>query len=183
MPPKTETKAQSASGQPSKKRKEPPTSAQSKSKSNGPSKRQKTVRDARQISAQTTSKAFKNGALDVSAFVKAREFEIRALEDGMDRSKKALAKRAFQMVPRELRRRTASHDVKRIPRKLRERGAREMKEDNTPKRRKKVSNRMRLRLETVKKLRALGGKNGKRKREQAEKVNLVVPESEGAVSK
>ena len=55
----------------------------------------------------------KDGDLDVSAFIKAREFEIRALEDNMAQSKKFNASRAFQSVPRELRRRTASHKPRR----------------------------------------------------------------------
>lgn len=76
-------------------------------------------RDARTLSTQTTGHALQNGELDVDKFVKAREFEIRALEEGMQRSRKALTKRAFQQVPRELRRRTASHDAKRVPKRLR----------------------------------------------------------------
>lgn len=84
-------------------------------------------RDARQLSAQTTGRAFRNGELDVDKFVRAREYEIRALEDGMQRSKTALNRRAFQQVPKELRRRTASHNVKRIPKRLRERGKREVR--------------------------------------------------------
>lgn len=129
-------------------------------------------RDARVLSTQTASDAFKNGALDVEKFVSAREFEIRALEEGMQRSGKALNRRAFQQVPRELRRRTAAHDVRRIPKRLKERGRREMKEDNTPgpggvgKRLKKVSRRTRLREETIKKLRGLGAKK------KAEKDNI-----------
>jgi len=83
-------------------------------------------RDARQLSTQTASKAFKNGELDVDKFVRAREFEIRALEEGMQRSKKALNRRAFQQVPKELRRRTASHNVKKIPKRLRGKGKREV---------------------------------------------------------
>jgi ribonuclease P/MRP protein subunit POP1 len=74
------------------------------------------MRDARFLATQTTSKAFKS-----------REYEIRALEQGLARSKKALTKRAFQQVPKELRRRTASHNVKRIPKRLRERGKREVR--------------------------------------------------------
>lgn len=111
----------------SKKRKEPPTNAQS-SKNKTDFKRSKSDRDhkashrdARTLSAQTSSKAFKNGELDVDKFVKAREYEIRAMEEGMARSKKALTKRAFQQVPKELRRRTASHNVKRVPKRLQKR--------------------------------------------------------------
>lgn len=59
-------------------------------------------------------------------FVKSREYEIRALEEGMARSKKALTTRAFQHVPKELRRRTASHNVKRVPKRLQPRAKREV---------------------------------------------------------
>ena len=41
------------------------------------------VRDARQIAAQTSRGAFRNGELDVDKFVKAREYEIQALESGI----------------------------------------------------------------------------------------------------
>ncbi|KAK5115432.1 hypothetical protein LTR85_009892 [Meristemomyces frigidus] len=162
-----------------KKRKEPPTSA---SRPNNDShKRPKTdhrakQRDARQLSAQTSSKAFKNGELDVDKFVRAREFEIRALEEGMSRSKTALTKRAFQQVPKELRRRTASHNVKKVPKRLKERGKREMNEDNTPTvtaRRRKSTPHMRLRQETVKKLRALGSKR-KAEKEKAKAETITV---------
>lgn len=84
------------------------------------------ARDARILATQTSSKAFKHGELDVDKFVKSREYEIRAMERGLVNSKKALTKRAFQMVPKELRRRTASHNVKRVPKRLRDRGKREV---------------------------------------------------------
>jgi hypothetical protein len=83
--------------------------------------------DARVILAQASDKALnQNGELDVSAFVKAREYEIRALEDAMVASRKAAATRAFQQVPRALRRRTASHNVKRVPKRLRKKAAKEV---------------------------------------------------------
>lgn len=68
-----------------------------------------------------------NGEVDVSAFVKAREFEIKAMGRSMVASKKALSARAFQQVPAALRRRTASHNVKRVPKRLRGRAAREVR--------------------------------------------------------
>ena len=83
-------------------------------------------RDARILCTQTSSKAFRNGELDVEKFVKSREFEINAMEDGMSRSKKAMNKRAFQQVPKELRRRTASHNANRVPKRLRARAKREV---------------------------------------------------------
>lgn len=166
---------------PAKKRKEPPSSNNA---SNNSSKKQKTdhrakQRDARTLSTQTTSKAFANGALDVDAFVKAREFEMRALDSSMQRSKKALNRRAFQQVPKELRRRTASHNVKRIPKRLRERGKKEMIEDNTPTvtaRRRKLTGHMRLRLETAKKLRALGAqRTAAKEKMKPELVTVIDP--------
>jgi len=167
-------------GQQGKKRKDPPKPSSSGPKQHA-AKRPRfdngsKMRDARFLATQTTSKAFKNGELDVDKFVKSREYEIRALEQGLARSKKALTKRAFQQVPKELRRRTASHNVKRIPKRLRERGKREMVEDNTPTvtaRRRKASRHMRLRLETVKKIRAMGAKR-KSKKEGAEDEKVTV---------
>ncbi|KAK4998259.1 Ribonucleases P/MRP protein subunit pop1 [Elasticomyces elasticus] len=126
-------------------------------------KRRQTTKDARAISSQASSKAFKNGELDVDKFVKAREYEIKALEQGMARAKKALAERAFQQVPKELRRRTASHNVKRVPKRLQRRAAREMVEDKTKSDRRKPSRHMRLRIETAKRLRALSAKQRARK--------------------
>lgn len=89
-------------------------------------KRAKTY-DARAIAVQSADAALSTtGELDVAAYVGAREFEIRALEAGMQKSKAALTSRAFQKVPRSLRRRTASHNVKRVPRRLRARAKREV---------------------------------------------------------
>lgn len=125
MPPKAPSKTSAPNP---KKRKDAPTStsnhtANKKSKPNDHRAKQ---RDARQLATQTSSKAFNNGALDVDKFVKAREFEIRALEQGMQRSKKALNRRAFQLVPKELRRRGAAHDVKKVVKRLRGRAKKEV---------------------------------------------------------
>lgn len=83
--------------------------------------------DARTLAVQSSEAALsKSGELDVAAFVAAREYEIRALESGIQNSKSALSTRAFQKVPRHLRRRTASHNVKRVPSRLRARARREV---------------------------------------------------------
>ena len=115
---------------------------------------------ARSVLAQTSEKALnQNGDLNVASFTKARDFEIRAMEAGMASSKNALSKRAFQQVPRSMRRRTASHNVKRIPKRLRAKAIRDMKEDNTPTvtaRRRVPTNHKRLRLAQAKKLKDLG---------------------------
>jgi ribonuclease P/MRP protein subunit POP1 len=85
------------------------------------------VWDARVIRSQTSDAAYSNGELNVDQFVRAREFEIKALEDGIKKSRKGLSTRAHQELPRELRRRTASHNVKRVPKRLRERAKKEVR--------------------------------------------------------
>ncbi|KAL4781592.1 ribonucleases P/MRP protein subunit POP1-domain-containing protein [Aspergillus varians] len=125
-------------------------------------KRAKTI-DARSLAAQSSDAALSaTGELDAAAYLKAREFEIRSLESGIQRSKAALTSRAFQQVPRSLRRRTASHNVKRVPGRLRARAKREMIEDNTPTvtaRRRKPTEAMRIRLETARRLQNLNSKS------------------------
>lgn len=92
-------------------------------------KRAKTF-DARTLAVQSADAALSaTGELDVAAYTAARAFEIKALEEGIQRSKNALTTRAFQQVPRALRRRTASHNVKRVPRRLRARAKREVCSD------------------------------------------------------
>jgi ribonuclease P/MRP protein subunit POP1 len=170
MPPKAQVKPPSQLSD-SKKRKQPPVTSSTSSKyiKGHDTKRAKT-HDARAIISQTSDSALKNGELDVQSFLKAREFEIRALQDGMQRSKKSLTTRAFQQVPRDIRRRTASHNVKRVPKRLQNRAAREMKDDNTPtvtpNKRKPGSSRGRLRAETAKRLGILAMK---KKTEQTKK--------------
>ncbi|KAL2830217.1 ribonucleases P/MRP protein subunit POP1-domain-containing protein [Aspergillus cavernicola] len=125
-------------------------------------KRAKTF-DARSLAVQSSEAALSTtGDLDAAAYLKAREFEIRSLESGIQRSKAALTSRAFQQVPRSLRRRTASHNVKRVPGRLRARAKREMVEDNTPtvtSRRRKPTEMMRIRLETARRLQNLNSKS------------------------
>lgn len=127
---------------------------------------------ARSIPAQPADAALKDGELDLQAFVAAHEFEIRSLEQSMAASKAVAATRAFQKVPRGLRRRTASHNPKRVPRRLRGRARREMAEDNTPmveaRRRKPRTTRARIRAETAKKLGVLAARKKRRQLKQAE---------------
>lgn len=152
------------------KRKDPPTTS-SHPQSN-PTKRRDTHKrvkllDARSILAQKTDAALKDGDLDIAAFLRSREFEIKALQDGMERSKSSRTTRAFQQVPRDLRRRTASHNVKRVPKRLHKRAMKEMREDNTPtvdpSKRKPRSTRQRIRAETAKRLGILAEKKRKQK--------------------
>ncbi|MCJ1228811.1 hypothetical protein MMC12_005474 [Toensbergia leucococca] len=151
----------------SKKRKQTTSSTNHRNDFHRATKRVKTS-SARTILAQTSDKALnQNGDLDVSAFVKAREYEIKAMAAGMDASKTSLNTRAFQQLPRQLRRRTASHNVKKVPKRLRawatkeETGTAKMQDDNTPtvtSRRRKPTPHMRVRLETAKKLQKLGAR-------------------------
>jgi ribonuclease P/MRP protein subunit POP1 len=89
-------------------------------------------RPQHQIHTQPTKTAYPNGEVNVKNFLKSHENEIKALENGMRAAKKGLTRRAFQDVPRELRRRTASHNPQRVPKRLRARSKQEAKEDNTP---------------------------------------------------
>ncbi|RPB27596.1 POPLD-domain-containing protein [Terfezia boudieri ATCC MYA-4762] len=123
------------------------------------------IQDARAIAVQSIEAGLKGGQLNINSFVKSREFEIRALEDAISNSRHANKKRAFQSVPRSMRRRTASHNVKRVPKRLRARHAKEMADENTPtvtSRRRKLTPHMRLRFETAKRLHALSQKKAKR---------------------
>ncbi|KAL1866519.1 Ribonucleases P/MRP protein subunit pop1 [Diaporthe australafricana] len=129
------------------------------------------VQDARSIRSQPADAALKDGELDLQAFLNARQFEIGALQDGMRKSKALNNRRAFQLVPRGMRRRTASHNVKKLPKRLRNRARREQLQDNTPTvvagKRKPKTTRARIRLESAKRLGVLAEKKRKRKLREA----------------
>ncbi|KAH9875126.1 hypothetical protein J1614_004615 [Plenodomus biglobosus] len=84
------------------------------------------------IAAAPTRNAYPNGEVNVKNFLKTHEHEIKSLEQAIKAAKHGLTRRAFQDVPRELRRRTASHNPQRVPKRLRARSKQEAKEDNTP---------------------------------------------------
>ncbi|KAF9454729.1 POP1-domain-containing protein [Macrolepiota fuliginosa MF-IS2] len=65
-------------------------------------------------------------AIDVEKFAEARAFEIDAMESAMKTASNASTQRAWQALPRHLRRRAASHDVRRVPARLREKARAEM---------------------------------------------------------
>ncbi|OCT50418.1 ribonuclease P [Cladophialophora carrionii] len=143
-------------------------------------KRQK-YHDARAISVQRPDAAVSaTGELNIPSFIKAREFEIAALEKSMRNAKKSLSTKAFQQVPRHMRRRTASHNAKKVPRRLRKRADREMKEDNTPtvtKRTRTPSRKLRIRLDTARTLKRLNQrrKTVRQKKKEA-KANAQQPD-------
>ncbi|KAF9970400.1 hypothetical protein BGZ73_006883 [Actinomortierella ambigua] len=82
--------------------------------------------------------------VDVVNFAEARAFEINALHSAMTRSQDSASQRAFQSLPRNLRRRAASHNIKRLPVRLRERAKREV-EAEPVKKGKKPDNRYKKR--------------------------------------
>ncbi|KAJ2195383.1 Ribonucleases P/MRP protein subunit pop1 [Coemansia sp. RSA 522] len=84
-------------------------------------------RGAKQGSASTKYTLGKARSVDVVGFVEARSFEINALQRSLENARSQGNTRAFQTLPRHLRRRAASHNVKRIPARLREKALSEMK--------------------------------------------------------
>ncbi|CEP61424.1 ribonuclease P/MRP protein subunit POP1 LALA0_S03e02564g [Lachancea lanzarotensis] len=100
-------------------------------------KRQKVI-DARTIRTEalnSTSNAANElsesgSMLKVPEFMLSREFEVKQLQLAIHKSKAVSSTRVFQSLPRKLRRRTASHNVKRIPKRLRNRALREMRKSD-----------------------------------------------------
>ncbi|GAA6062283.1 hypothetical protein JCM10212_000943 [Sporobolomyces blumeae] len=78
--------------------------------------------------------------LEVEKFAQARSFEISAMQRAMKSAKEAGTQRAFQSLPRELRRRAASHNIRRLPLRLRQRARAEVPKDAAKP--KKVSRKM-----------------------------------------
>ncbi|KAI0670934.1 POP1-domain-containing protein [Trametes maxima] len=66
------------------------------------------------------------GALNVERFAESRAFEINAMHEAMQNARATSTQRAWQQLPRHLRRRAASHDVRRVPLRLRDKALAEM---------------------------------------------------------
>ena len=108
---------------------------------------------SRIIRTESLEPALRNGVLNASEFISSREFEIRAFEQSQLNTKSVSSSRIFQNLPRTLRRRTASHNVKRIPKRLHSRALREMNSSGLSTRTKKrVTGREIYRLRMKKKL-------------------------------
>lgn len=84
---------------------------------------------AQQILARNSDPAVVTGRLNVQDFVSARKAEIERLEASLGAAATQGKKRAFQTVPRRLRRRTASHNPERVPKRLRKRARMEASQD------------------------------------------------------
>ncbi|OLL26690.1 Ribonucleases P/MRP protein subunit pop1 [Neolecta irregularis DAH-3] len=88
--------------------------------SSGRERKRIKFRDARTIATESGSPALKDGLLDLHKFAESRKFEIEALQDAMERSRNSANQRAFQGLPRDMRRRAANHNPKRVPKRLRD---------------------------------------------------------------
>lgn len=69
--------------------------------------------------------------LDVEELVAARKSEILALHRAMAQARNSARTRAWQLLPRHLRRRAASHNLLRLPRRLRGKARAELRASNT----------------------------------------------------
>lgn len=113
------------------------------SNQNNPTFKRSRLYNSRQIRTQIQDDSFTNppksqsrktlnngsiipNKLNIPEFLAAREFEIKALDSAMIKSKTSGSSRVFQALPRTLRRRTASHNVRRIPKRMRKKALREM---------------------------------------------------------
>jgi ribonuclease P/MRP protein subunit POP1 len=155
-----------------KKRKQPPDAGPNAKRARFP------MRPQHHIPTQPTKSAYPDGEVNVRNFLKSHENEIKSLEHAMRAAKKGLSRRAFQDVPRELRRRTASHNPQRVPKRLRARAKQEAREDNTPISRGTGGSgvgkggRAHLRKEGREKSRQKAGQRAKRKAEDSDKMDI-----------
>lgn len=134
-----------------------------KTASAGAQRKRIKIRSARTIASESASASIKNGVLPIQEFMASRKFEIKALVDAMQKSREAGVQRAFQSLPRYLRRRAASHNVKRVPRRLRGRARAEMTAENAPTLHKRLPfKRKRGRQATLCKIAKLQAKKGQR---------------------
>ncbi|GAA5992540.1 hypothetical protein JCM5350_008273 [Sporobolomyces pararoseus] len=127
-----------------------PPKRNSEATANGADKKRQRMREQRSIPVQGQqqrqggSTASGNNTLpptiEVEKFAQARAFEITAMQRAMKTAKEAGTQRAFQSLPRHLRRRAASHNIRRLPLRLRERAKAEVPKDAAKP--KKVSRKM-----------------------------------------
>ena len=125
-----------------------------------PNSKKTKLYNSRAIRSESVDPAVKDGVLDVSQFLSSREYEIRAFEQSQLNTKYATSTRVFQSLPRILRRRTASHNVKRIPKRLRNKALREMQNSvsGTPDKKPHLRGRELYRLKMQKRLLRLASK-------------------------
>lgn len=144
---------------------------------------------SRTIRTENSDPSIKEGVLNIPEFLSSREYEIKAFEQSQLNTKYASSTRVFQSLPRLLRRRTASHNVKRIPKRLRAKALKEMQ--NTvngvpPKKlhlrgrelhRLKLQKRMLMLASRIKELRTLPALEGSNTREKLQALNAQLKEA------
>ncbi|KDN47147.1 hypothetical protein K437DRAFT_100740 [Tilletiaria anomala UBC 951] len=69
--------------------------------------------------------------LSVEAALSSRAFQVRAMLNAMASARSSQTTRAWQLLPRHMRRRAASHNLLRLPARLRSKGARELQASKT----------------------------------------------------
>ena len=119
------------------KRKDHPESLTSKERDVNKRARTFPPRAKPRIASVSTASAYPQDEINAARFVRAHEAEIATLEASIKAAKRGQMRRAFQDVPRAMRRRTASHNPRRVPARLRPRVKKEMASHNTPLRRDK----------------------------------------------
>ncbi|CAK7240237.1 MAG: Ribonucleases P/MRP protein subunit pop1 [Sporothrix thermara] len=91
---------------------------------------------ARTTTTATTTTTTRNeppaDSLDLSSFLNCLEQEVGDLHTAFKTRSDDRVEKAFQRVPRSMRRRTASHNARRLPRRLRNQALRDQAADNTP---------------------------------------------------
>ncbi|KAI9140232.1 ribonucleases P/MRP protein subunit POP1-domain-containing protein [Paraphysoderma sedebokerense] len=94
------------------------------------SNRKKARKEKQQIQVQPlVSSENGSNSISIEKFVEARSYEIHAMQKALHTAKELAKSRAFQMLPRHMRRRTASHNPKRVPQRLRDRAVKELEKD------------------------------------------------------
>lgn len=134
--------------------------------------------NSRTIRSETVDPSFNDGILSIPEFLSSREYEIKAFEHSQLNTKAASSNRIFQSLPRTLRRRTASHNVKRIPKRMRNKALREMQStiNGVPPKQKQPRGRERYKLKQQKKLLILASKIKKLRGQAAVNAGKSIPQ-------
>ena len=125
----------------------------------------------------------KSGSLDLNAFLASRSFEIKALQSAMRKVNEAHSQRAFQTLPRNLRRRAASHNVKLVPKILRGKATLELKSSLNKVKKRKITSKQRLRMQTSRRARRVARRDQKRPSEGGEAEVEVMPDLQPRIVK
>ncbi|KAH9812442.1 ribonucleases P/MRP protein subunit POP1-domain-containing protein, partial [Melampsora americana] len=114
------------------------------------------LQNARQIKTQRPDQLLRSATihaqsnlpefLDVEKFINSRSFEISAMERAMKTARESGSQRAFQSLPRHLRRRAASHFSRRLPTRLRSKSKFEMLNDKKKSKSKSVKMKLRSKV-------------------------------------